>query len=309
MNTQKIILAGGTGSLGNFLAKYFSEKGFEIVVLSRSENPSKGKIHFRKWDGKTLGEWAKEVDGAICVINLSGKSVNCRYTEENKKEIIDSRVEPTAIIGKAIQNCANPPKVWINASSAAIYGNTETLTDENSKFGEGFSSEVCKKWETAFSMSETQRTRKVALRIGLVLSEEGGVLEPIESLAKFYLAGTIGSGNQFMSWIHEDDFGKLVELCITDESFSGVINACSPNPVTNKEFMKALRKGMGKSFGFPNPAFLVRIGAYFMRTEADLVLYGRSVVSKTLQVKKFSFQFPEINSAMKDIMHKKNAGH
>ena len=309
MNTQKIILAGGSGSLGNFLAKYFSEKGFEIYVLSRSEKNSKGKIHFKKWDGKTLGEWTKEVDGALCVINLTGKSVNCRYTEENKKEIISSRVDSTSIIGKAIQNAANPPRVWINASSAAIYGNTETFTDENSKFGEGFSSDVCKKWEAALSMAETPHTRKIALRIGLVLSEEGGVIEPIEGLAKFYLAGTIGSGEQYMSWIHEEDFGKLVELCISDQSFSGAVNVCAPNPVPNKEFMKALREGMGKSFGFPNPSFLVRIGAYFMGTEADLVLYGRRVVSKTLREKNFQFRFPEINAAMKDIMQKKNARH
>lgn len=302
---KKIIIAGGTGSLGNFLSKYFSEKGVEVVVLSRSEKQSAGKIHFKKWDGKTLGEWSKEIDGSLCVINLTGKSVNCRYTEENKKEIIASRVDSTSIIGKAIQNSTAPPNVWINASSAAIYGNTETITDETSRKGEGFSSDVCKKWETAFAMAETPHTRKVALRIGLVLSEEGGVLEPIIGLAKFFLAGTIGSGKQFMSWIHEEDFGKLVEQCIHDESFSGAINACVPNPVTNKEFMKALRDGLGNPFGFPNPAFMVKMGAFFMGTEPDLVLFGRRVVSKILQEKSFQFQFPEINSAMKDIMQKK----
>lgn len=302
MKAKKIILAGGTGSLGNYLANYFAGLGHEIVVLSRSEKPSRGKISFRKWDGKTLGEWAAELDGSECVINLSGKSVNCRYTEENKKEIIDSRIEPTAVIGKAILNCANPPKIWMNASSAAIYGNTENITDETSPYGEGFSTDVCKKWETALAMSETPKTRKVALRIGLVLSQEGGVLKPLRTLADYFLAGTIGSGKQYMSWIHEADFGKLIELFMSNETFSGAINICSPNPVTNKEFMRALRIACGKSVGFPAPSIAVKIGAFFLGTEPDLVLYGRRVISKILKEKNFQFQFSEINRAMNDII-------
>ena len=301
---KKILLAGGTGSLGNFLSKYFSDRGYEIVVLSRSEPAAQGKVRFRKWDGRSLGDWTEELSSADCVINLSGKSVNCRYTEENKKQIIDSRVEPTAVLGKAIVNCPTPPALWINASSAAIYGNTKEITDEDSPFGEGFSPEVCKKWEAAFAMEETPKTRKVALRIGLVLSEEGGVLRPLIGLANYFLAGTIGSGEQYMSWIHEQDFGRLVERCIEQSTISGAVNACSPNPVTNKIFMQALRRGIGKAFGFPNPALLVRVGAFFLSTEPDLVLYGRRVVSKILSEKKFEFQHPEINEAMKNILSK-----
>ena len=302
---NKIILAGGTGSLGNYLGRYFSEKGREVIILSRSEKPSQGNIHFRKWDGKTLGDWAKELDGADCVINLSGKSVNCRYTEENMKDIIASRVDSTTVIGQAIQNCTSPPPVWINASSAAIYGDTSTNTDETASHGNGFSPDVCKKWEAAFHAVQTPATRKVALRIGLVLSAKGGVLEPLINLGNFFLAGTVGNGKQYMSWIHQEDLGRLVERFISDATFTGAINVCSPNPVTNKEFMKALRNALGKPFGMPTPAFLVRIGATFMGTEADLVLYGRKVVSKILTDKIFQFHFPEINVAMKDILSKR----
>lgn len=312
MNGEKIILAGGSGSLGKFLADYFASKGHEIVVLTRASKPAKRKIRFVQWDGRSLGDWSKELDGSLCVINLAGRSVNCRYTEKNKEEIISSRVDSTAIIGKAIQNCSRPLRVWINASSAAIYGNTETVTDENSSFGSGFFAEVCKKWEAAFAMAETAGTRKAALRIGLVLSAKGGVLEPLIGLAKWHLAGTIGSGRQYMSWIHENDFGKLVEECLRDERYVGAINACSPHPVTNKEFMRSLRLAIGKPLGLPSPALLVRIGAFFMGTEAELVLYGRRVVSGILRQRDFQFQFPEINEAMKNILEKtknKNGRH
>jgi uncharacterized protein (TIGR01777 family) len=313
MRSGKIILAGGSGSIGNYLAKYFSEKNFEIIILSRSYAPAAGNIRFSKWDGETLGEWAGELDAAECVINLTGRSVNCRYTEKNKRQITESRVHSTQTIGKAIQNCVHPPKIWVNASSAAIYGDTaDRIVDETAFWADGFSPDVCKKWEAAFAVAETPCTRKIVLRIGLVLSEKGGVLKPLINLAKFHLAGTVGSGKQYVSWIHETDFARLVEWCVTHENISGVINACTPHPVTNKEFMKSLRKAYGKPFGFPNPEIAVRIGAFFMGTEPELILKGRGVVSKILQEKNFTFIYPEINAAMKDIIckiKKQNAAH
>lgn len=305
MERKKIIIAGGSGSLGSLLSSRFLGKGYDVRILSRRAGTNEEGIPFTIWDGKNSGKWSVELEGAEAVINLNGRTVNCRYTEKNKKEILDTRVDSTNVIGMSIARCSDPPAVWINASSAAIYGDGPALKDESSAAAEGFSPDVCRQWENALWKSRTPLTRKIALRIGLVLTVKGGVLNPLFHLARYGLAGTIGSGRQYMSWIHEDDFFNVVELCRKDMNMDGAINCCSPMPVTNAVFMKALRNAAGIPFGIPAPSPLVKAAAFFMGTEAELMLKGRKVVSRTLEEKKYSFCYGEIENAMKDIIKKR----
>ncbi len=296
---QKIIIAGGTGFLGNSLRNKYNNPDVEIIILTRQKIQNEGNITYVHWDAKTLGIWIRHLEGSTAIINLVGKSVNCRYTEDNKKEIIASRVDATLIIGKAISTCLHPPKVWINAGSAAIFGDSGSeIKDENSAVGNGFSPQICKEWEQAFQESKTPNTRKVFLRIGLVLQKGGGILKPFMNLARFGLGGKIGTGSQYMTWIHEEDLANVIDWVIYDESVQGILHCASPFPVTNKDFMEAMRLAVSAPFGFPNPAFLIRIGAVFIGTEAELVLSGRRVVSRILQEKNFKFKYPHIQDAV-----------
>lgn len=296
---QKIIIAGGTGFLGNSLRNKYNNPNVEIIILTRQKIQNEGNITYVHWDAKTLGIWIRYLEGSIAIINLVGKSVNCRYTEDNKKEIIASRVDATSIIGKAISTCQHPPKVWINAGSAAIFGNSGSeIKDENSAVENGFSPQICKEWEQAFDEAVTPDTRKVFLRIGLVLQKGGGILKPFMNLARFGLGGKIGTGSQYMTWIHEEDFTNVIDWVIQDESVQGILHCASPFPVTNKNFMEAMRLAVSIPFGFPNPAFLIRIGAIFIGTEAELVLSGRRVVSRILHEKNFKFKYPHIQDAV-----------
>lgn len=303
---QKIIIAGGTGFLGSSLLNKYNDENTEIVVLSRRPfAQSKGNISYVQWDAKTLGDWTSHLEGSTAIINLVGKSVNCRYTEKNKKELIASRVEATSIIGKAISLAENPPKVWINAGSAAIFGDGGLVVkNENSSPGMGFSPQICKEWEKAFYETGTPKTRKVFLRIGLVLQKGGGILKPFMNLARFGLGGRIGSGEQYMSWIHEEDFTNIVDWVIQEKSAQGILHCSSPNPVTNKVFMKAIRSAVSMPFGLPNPAFSIRIGAVFIGTEAELVLTGRRVVSQILEEKNFKFKYPNLEDAILQLVKK-----
>jgi len=303
---HKIIIAGGTGFLGHSIIEYLQQKGdVEIIVLTRGNSKRHHNVTYVNWDAATQGEWAKQINGSKAVINLVGKSVNCRYTTKNKREIIASRVNATVAIGKAIQQATNPPKVWINAGSAAIFGNGKAdIKDEYSPVGEGFSAQVCKIWEQAFFRTSTPGTRKVFLRIGLVFQKNKGLLQPFTNLAKIGFGGTIGSGDQYVSWIHENDFVKIIDSVLTDESYQGIIHCASPLPVTNKHFMTALRNALDKSFGFYNPSILVKLVAIFIGTEAELVLTGRRVVSSILEQKKFVFQFPAIENALQHLLTK-----
>jgi uncharacterized protein (TIGR01777 family) len=299
---QKIIIAGGTGFLGNSLRNKYKNLDVEIIILTRKKIQNEGNITYVHWDAKTLGSWISHLEGSTAIINLVGKSVNCRYTEDNKKEIIASRVDATSIIGKAISTCLHPPKVWINAGSAAIFGDSGSkIKDENSSVGNGFSPQICKEWEQAFDEAVTPNTRKVFLRIGLVLQKGGGILKPFMNLARFGLGGKIGTGSQYMSWIHEEDFTNVIDWVIQDESVQGILHCASPFPVTNKDFMKAMRLAVSVPFGFSNPAFLIRIGAIFIGTEAELVLSGRRVISRILHEKNFKFKYPHIQDAVQQL--------
>ncbi len=305
----KLIIPGGSGFLGLQLARHFGAKGWMVYILSRQQKASEGNIHYLHWDGKTLGAWAKEIDGADALVNMAGRTVNCRYNETNKKQILDSRIDSTRILGEAVAQATKKPKVWINSSSATIYqdtrGNLAANNEYDGKVGTDFSMNICKAWEKEFKAAPSDSVRKIALRSAIVIGKEpGGAMEYLINLSKLWLGGTQGSGQQFISWVHLEDFGRIVEFLIEQEHISGVINCAAPNPVTNQTFMKELRNAVGRSWGLPIPKFLLEVGAIFLRTQTELVLKSRKVVSKRLEEEGFQFKYATIQTAFKEICEK-----
>jgi uncharacterized protein (TIGR01777 family) len=238
------------------------------------------------------------------LINLTGKNVDCRYTEENKKEIISSRVNATSVLAQAIAQTKNPPALWINASGAAIYNNTEdeSANEFSPEATNDFMADVSKQWEKAFNESITPGTRKIIMRITLVLGKGGGVWPVFKKLVKLGLGGKMGNGNQYISWIHEDDFLNAILWFIENNKTTGVYNLAAPQPITNKEFMKLMRKKCRMPFGMPATAWMLEMGAFFLRTETELILKSRRVVSKRLNDEEFQFQYVTVESAMDDLM-------
>ena len=260
---RRIILAGGSGFLGGLLASYFNGQGWEVVVLSRRAAPDQVAGDVLTWDGRTLGGWTTALDGADAVINLAGRSVNCRYHAHNRRLMMDSRVDATRVIGEAIARCANPPRVWLNFSTSTIYKHTFCHAwDEAGEIGatpearDAFSIEVATAWESAFNAAPTPRTRKVALRSAMVFglnADANNVYRVLRRLVRFGLGGCMGSGRQFVSWIHEADFCRAVEFLIERDDLSGPVNLAAPNPLTNAEMMRTLRKVLRMPVGLPPP--------------------------------------------------------
>ncbi|MET3536158.1 TIGR01777 family oxidoreductase [Chryseobacterium limigenitum] len=297
---MKIIIAAGTGFLGKNLEKYFTEKGNEVYILTR--NPKrKNEIH---WDAKTLGEWKNWVENSDVVINLTGKSVDCRYTEKNKKEIYSSRIDSTKVLQQAVDQCVNKPKVWLNASSATIYTHSETQlnTEETGIIGDDFSMNICKSWEKEFFTIKNENVRKVALRTSIVLGSNGGAFPKLKLITKLGLGGKQGKGNQNVSWIHIDDFCKAVEHIIDNENMSGVINVTAPKPLSNEQFMKKLRTEMKIPFGLNAPVWQLEIASVFLQTETELLLKSRNVYPDKLMKSSFEFSYPEVDSAFKNLI-------
>ena len=302
-----MILAGGGGFLGGILAKYFLKRDCKVVVFTRTPRHRNDCAVEAEWDGEHMGEWAKFVDGAEAVINLAGKSVDCRYTRKNRRELISSRVNPTRVIGSAIERAANPPKVWLNASSATIYKHSfDKAMDETGETGatpaakDEFSVEIIRQWESALNEAQTSKTRKVALRISLVLGN-GGVLPVFRRLARLGLGGAQAGGRQMFSWIHEEDFCRAVDWIIQKEELSNAINIAAPNPLPNREVMRLIRKACGVPFGLPAPEWMLEIGAFIIRTETELIIKSRRVVPGRLLASGFQFQYPELQGALADI--------
>lgn len=297
---MKIIIAAGTGFLGKNLEKYFADKGNEVYILTR--NPKrKNEIH---WDAKTVGEWKNLLENSDVLINLTGKSVDCRYTEKNKKEILASRINSTKVLQEAIDLCFNKPKVWLNSSSATIYTHSETHlnTEDNGIIGDDFSMNICKSWEKEFFKSKTENVRKVALRTSIVLGNNGGAFPKLKMLTKSGLGGKQGRGNQNVSWIHIDDFCKAIQHIIDNENMSGVINVTAPNPLSNEEFMMKLRKEMKVPFGLNAPVWQLEIASIFMGTETELLLKSRNVYPQKLIKSGFEFTYSNIESAFNDLV-------
>jgi len=294
---MKIIIAAGTGFLGQNLEKYFTEKGNEVYILTR--NPKRKNEIF--WDAKTLGEWENILENSDVLINLTGKSVDCRYTEKNKQEIYASRIDSTKVLQQAIDSCINQPKVWLNASSATIYVHSETQlnTEENGIIGDDFSMNICKSWEKEFFTTKNENVRKVALRTSIVLGNNGGAFPKLKLITRLGLGGKQGRGNQNVSWIHIDDFCKAVEYSIDHENISGTINLTAPNPLSNEEFMKKLRKEMKVPFGLNAPVWQLEIASIFLKTETELLLKSRNVYPEKLIKNGFQFLYPDIESTFK----------
>lgn len=292
---KKIILAGGTGFIGKYLTKRFHENGDEVVIISRNKN------HIN-WNNKEALITALEY--ADVLINLAGKSVDCRYNEKNKREILLSRTGTTKALGEAIAKCNHPPALWINAGTATIYRHAEDrpMTEINGEIGKGFSVEVAKAWEKSFFDFHLNNTRQILLRIAIVLGSNEGVLKPFTNLVRFGLGGKQGNGNQMFSWIHIQDLFNIILFIIKHEELSGIFNCAAPNPVNNKTFMQALRKAMHVKIGLPSPKWLLELGAVIIRTETELILKSRWVLPGRLLNEGFQFKYPTIESALNDLV-------
>jgi uncharacterized protein (TIGR01777 family) len=317
MKNKKIILAGGTGFMGQEMTKYFGKEN-KINILTRQVNEKTNRndynslsaedvknIRYVKWDGKTVDEWVNEMNDADLVINLAGKSVNCRYNQKNKNEIFVSRTDAVQSIGEAINKCDRPPSLWINASSATIYRHAiDRPQDEyTGEFQDDFSVQVCKRWEKTFYDQQTPQTRKVALRMAITLGP-GGILIPYFNLLKFGLGGKQASGKQMYSWVHIEDTCRLIEWIYDHKEISGTYNSSSPNPVTNEEFMKIFRKVTGHIIGLPAYKWMLQIGAPLIGTELELVLKSRWVLPTRILETGFQFKHPLLEEALSDIISK-----
>ena len=301
--TGRIVIAGGSGFLGTALASHLHDLGCEVVVLSRATGPSNAPWRFEQWDAMSVGPWMEQLNGAAAIVNIAGRTVDCIKTPEHCDEILRSRVEATLVLGEACRAVDRPPPVWVQMSTAHIYGDPPDVScDETSPFGYGLAPDVGRAWEQAFAESKPDSTRGVVLRTSFVLGRSGGAMKKLSLLTRLGLGGKIGSGKQGMSWIHVHDMNRIFERAIADQSMEGAYIASAPNPVSQRDFMAALRRAVRMPIGLPAFAWMVRIGApLFLRTDPDLALYGRFVVPKRLVNEGFTFEFDEINAAMADL--------
>jgi len=302
---KKLIIAAGTGFLGQVLTNHFKDKFEEIVILTRGKSQTIEGIQYVNWDAETFSGWEAQLENAAVLINLTGKSVDCRYTKQNKRAILLSRIESTKILNKAVLKCLNPPKHWLNSSTSTIYRfSLDKQMDEiDGEIGNDFSINVALSWEKSFFKTETPNTLKTALRTSIVLGKNGGAFIPLKTLATIGFGGKQGKGNQLISWIHEKDFVNAVDFII-QKKMTGIINIVSPQPISNSDFMQKLRKAVGFSFGIPMSAFLLEIGSFFIRTETELVLKSRNVIPKKLLDNGFKFKFGNIDNTFQNLLKK-----
>jgi uncharacterized protein (TIGR01777 family) len=304
---SKAVIAGGTGFLGQALAKSFISEGVEVVVLTRNL-VQKSSLYGRlvKWDAKTLDSWSSELDRADLLINLTGRSIDCRHTKRNKDLILSSRIDSTKILGEACSALNDPPKVWMNASTATIYedirGDVQPHDEFSDPFAKGFSEDVGREWEEVFFNHNCDGIRKIALRISIVLGNNGGAFPVLRNFTKIGLGGKQGSGNQWISWLHIDDWVGIVWFLMSKNKIFGPVNLATPNPVTNSSFMLVMRRFFAPlGIGLPSPIWAVRFGTFFMRTAPDLVLKSRKLVSKVLLDFGYNFKHANIKSAIKQL--------
>jgi hypothetical protein len=312
VDTVKIVIPGGTGQVGTSLARAFHRDGHEVIVLGRhAVRPAPWRTE--RWNPADVSGWSDHLDGADVVINLAGRSVNCRYTPENRREIMQSRVESVRAVGQAIGKAKRPPRLWLQASTATIYAHTYgTPNDETSGVIGGnepdapdtwrFSIKVATEWEKALDEIPAPNTRKVKLRSAVVMSpDQGGIFDTLLGLVRRGLGGTSGDGHQYVSWIHEKDFIRAIYFLIEREGVEGSVNLASPNPLANREFMAELRHAWGTKVGLPSSRWMLEIGAFFLRTETELVLKSRRVIPGRLLQEGFSFSYPDWQNAAREL--------
>jgi uncharacterized protein (TIGR01777 family) len=309
---MRIVIPGGTGQVGTLLARAFVADGHEVTVLSR--RPASAPWPVAAYESRLIGPWTSELDGSDVIINLAGRNVNCRYTPENRREIFDSRVETTKIIGNAISRCKRPPAVWLQASTATIYSHrfdapnddvTGVIGGREAEAPQSwrFSVEVATAWERSATDTVTSATRLVLMRSAMIMSpDRGGIFDTLRRLARFGLGGAVDGGEQYVSWIHERDFVRTVYWLIEHPELSGAVNISSPNPLPYREFMRDLRRAVHMPIGLPATRAMLEVGTRLLRTESELVLKSRRVTPRRLLESGFRFEFPEWPAAVKDLV-------
>lgn len=308
LSNAPVVIAGGSGFLGSSLARHLTAIGHSVIVLSRNVPNNCGFCQHVAWDARTVGDWRHALNGAAGVVNLVGRSVDCIKTPDHRDEILRSRVESVNVLGTAMRSIESPPPVWVQMSTAHIYGDPpDVQCNEESSFGYGLAPDVARAWEAAFQTSILPSQRGVILRTSFVVGRNcgsgGGALSRLLTLVKLGFGGTVGSGKQGMSWIHEADMNRLFERALSHDSMIGAYIASSPKPVSQQEFMRTLRRSVSMPIGLPAFAWMVRIGApLLMRTDPELALYGRYVISKRLQEEGFQFSFPTLTAALSDLL-------
>ncbi|MGO1244212.1 TIGR01777 family oxidoreductase [Sphingobacterium sp. JB170] len=303
---MKIVLAGGTGNIGRLLVDSFLSQGFEVAILTRSFR-NNAELEYIRWDGTHIGDWTRVLKGADVLINMCGETITRRFTSKNKKVLEDSRLTPTAVLGEALEQLKDGPRLWINFSGISIYGGAKEIQDENGMaYGNDFLAQLTKQWEACFLNANTPRTKKVILRISAVLSFQFGMVKELYPLARLGLAGTVGNGKQLVSWIHQDDLVGLINWIISLESPRSIYHACSPHPVTNKEYMAALRQAVGVPLGIPLPKIFARIGAFIRGIDPSLLLQTVPVTTQYTVDDGFVFQFPYIAPSFNQLHKSRN---
>lgn len=296
----KMVIAGGSGFFGNHLVAYFKNT-YQITVLTRGKTQQKEGVNYQHWNAETKSDWVSVIGDAEVLINLTGKSINCRFTDANKKELLSSRIDSTKVLAEAIESVQNPPKIWLNASAGAMYKTKEIpSTEEDINFGNDFLAQMSLAWEKAFFEKELSKTKRAAMRISLILGKDGGVFPVWKKITSLFLGGKAGCGKQIVSWIHVDDAIRAVEFIIKKE-LEGAINFSTNQPISNNELMKTLRGVLGISLGIPAPAFGIKLFSRFIGTEPSLLLDSVNFVPKKLLDRGFHFQFTTINEALEDL--------
>lgn len=298
--TQRIVIAGGSGFVGAALARRFRERGHDVVVLTRSAPRRRGDgVREAQWDGRAAGEWARGLEGARAVINLAGATINCVHTPENRRRILESRLESVRALGAALRACSVPPAAWVQASAVGFYGDTEQRCAEDAPPGAGFLADVARQWEAAFAAECPARVRGVVLRLGVVLGRRGGAYPALARATKAFVGGRAGSGRQGLSWIWIDDLEEIFRRAVNDDAMRGIFNACAPEPASNAAFMRTLREVLGRPWAPPAPPWAINLVApLVLRTDPSLVLEGQYAVPARLLADGFRFKAPRLVSAL-----------
>ena len=301
--TRKVVLAGGSGFIGQSLALLLRSSGYEVTILSRTPRPEMPGVVSLAWDGKNPGDWTKSLEGAAAVVNLAGRSINCRHTPENRRSILESRVNAVRVLGQAVAQAAQPPAAFVQASAVGLYGDTsDHPCDEEAPHGTDFMARVCQEWEAAFTAIPAPATRKVILRLGVVLGIGGGFLPVVTKLTRWFLGGHAGSGRQYISWIHMADLTRMFLQGIEASEMTGIFNATAPHPMTNAGFMRQLRHTLHRPWSPPMPEFAVRLGSWSLGTEASLALTSQRVVPRNFIARGFPFQFSDLHTALENLL-------